>query len=219
MRDSEQQYPKHQPGRGERDHHDPFDGFVQEEGELEEAPHGGPVHQRETPTTPQLPRHHVQNALIIGIVAGVLASVQGIIITLVNAGLYEQVNKTSTSNLQVSIASALLGITCLSLFISAVIYFLAGLVIGKVAVHRRWAFIGGFLGGVVSSIIGGILKQIPSYPNASNTGFTGGLLGIGGGLVALLIGTIVLSVIVGCISLLGAWLTTRRHPYYVGYNG
>jgi hypothetical protein len=103
----------------------------------------------------------------------------------------------------------------LCLLISTLLYFLGGLVIGKISVHRRWAFIG----GLVSSLVGAILKQIPSYPNAGNTGFSGGLLGLGGSLVAWLISVILLCVLAGLTTLLGGWLMTRHHPYYVGYYG
>lgn len=218
MRDRDQEYPKHQPGRGEHEHHDPF--AIQEEGELEEPQRRDrPVHQRETATTPQLPPGHASKAMIIGVVLGALVSLQGILLTLKNADLYKQAAKYTKDSMPLNLASSILGIFALGLVISFVIYFIGGLIIGKVAVHRRWAFIGGFIGGAVSSIIGSLLKLIPAYPNAGNTGMSGGLLGFGGGLAALLISTIILSVIAGLITLLGGWLTTRHHPYYVGYYG
>jgi hypothetical protein len=45
------------------------------------------------------------------------------------------------------------------------------------------------------------------------------MLGIGGGLVALIISAVILSVLAGLVTLLGGWLMTRHHPYYVGYYG
>lgn len=218
MRDSEQEYPKHQPGRGEREHHDPF--AIQEEGEVEERHKSSPVHQREAATTPQLPYGHARKALIVGVILGVLTSLQGLILTLKNADIYKEAAKYTLSNtMPLGLASTIFGIFVLGLVISVLIYFIGGLVIGRVSVHRRWAFIGGFVGGVISAIIGSLLKLIPSYPNAGNTGLSGGMLGFGGGLAALIISTIVLGVLVGLVSLLGAWVTTRRHPYYVGYYG
>lgn len=219
MRDEEQEYPKHQPGRGEHNHHDPFEASVQEEGELEDSPRRRPVHQREAATTPELPRHHARRALITGIVLGILVSLQGVILTLLNAGVYKEAAKYLTNNMPLSLASTLIGIFALGLGISILIYLLGGLVIGRISVHRRWSFIGGFIGGVVSSAIGALLKLIPSYPNAGNTGVSGGLLGFGGGLAALLISAIILGVLAGLVCLLGGWLMTRHHPYYVGYAG
>ncbi len=218
MRDPDQQYPRHQPGREEHEHHDPF--AIQEEGELEEPRRRGrPLHQRDAATTPQLPPGHARKAMIIGVVLGVLVSLQGVLLTLKNADLYRQAAKYVPTNEPVGLAGQIVGLFFLGLAISALIYFIGGLIIGRISVHRRWAFIGGFIGGVVSSIIGAILKQIPAYPNAGNTGFNGGMLGVGGGLVTLIIGTIILSVLAGLVTLLGGWLMTRRHPYYVGYYG
>src|SRR5258708_3288599 len=219
MRDPEQEYPvypKHQPDRSEQNHHDSF--AIQDEGMLEDEPRRHrPLHQRDTASSPQLPPGHARKAIIIGAVAGILASLQGLIITLANAQYYTKANKyiNDVTQMPSGVAFTLFGLLILGIAISAVIYFIGGLVIGRVAVHRRWCFIGGFIGGVVSTIIGDIIKQIPSYPNASNTGFTGGLLGAGGGFAALLIGLILLGVLAGALSWLGAWLATRRHPYYV----
>jgi hypothetical protein len=218
MRDPDQEYPKHQPGRGEHEHHDPF--AVQEEGELEEPQRRGrPLHQREAASTPQLPPGHAGKAMITGVVLGALVSLQGVILTLKNADLYKEAAKYTQSSMPLGLATNILWLFLLGLAISALIYFIGGLVIGKISVHRRWAFIGGFIGGLVSSIIGAILKQIPAYPNAGNTGFSGGMLGIGGGLVALIISAVILSVLAGLVTLLGGWLMTRHHPYYVGYYG
>jgi hypothetical protein len=218
MRDPDHEYPRHQPGREEHGHHDPF--AIQEEGELEESGRRErSLHQREAATTPQLPAGHASKALITGVVLGALVSLQGVILTLSNTEIYKQAAQYTQTSVPLGVATSLLWILLLGLAISAVIYFLGGLVIGKISVHRRWAFIGGCLGGLVSSVVGAVLKQIPAYPNASNTGFSGGLLGLGGGLVALFISIILLSVLAGLVTLLGGWLITRHHPYYVGYYG
>lgn len=218
LHDPDHEYPKHQPGRGERDHHDPFATDVQSEGELEER---GPIHQRSAPMTPQLPRGHASKALIGGVILGVLVSAQGIFLTLKNANLYTQAAKyvKDPSQMPRGLAGSIFGIFALGLLISLLIYVIGGMIIGRIAVHRRWAFIGGFVGGLVSAAIGALLKFIPAYPDASSTGFSGNPLGMGGGLVALLISFILLGVLAGVLCLLGAWLTTRRHPYYVGYSG
>ncbi len=218
MHDPDQEYPKHQPGRGEREHHDPFAPNVQSEGELEEP---GPLHQRTAATTPQLPRGHASKALIGGVILGVLVSIQGIVLTLKNASLYTEAAKyvKDPSKMPTGVATSIFGIFALGLLISLLIYVIGGMIIGRIAVHRRWAFIGGFVGGLVSAAIGALLKFIPAYPDASSTGFGGSPLGMGGGLVALLISFVLLGVLAGALCLFGAWITTRRHPYYVGYMG
>ena len=218
LHDQEQEYPKHQPGRGERDHHDPFAPDVQSEGDLEEH---GPLHQRVAASTPQLPHGHARKALIIGAILGVLVSIQGIVLTLKNASLYTEAAKyvKDPGKMPTNVSASIFGIFVLGLVVSLMIYVIGGLIIGRVAVHRRWAFIGGFVGGLVSAVIGAILKLIPAYPDASTTGFSGSPLGMGGGLIALLISFVLLGALAGALCLLGAWLTTRRHPYYVGYSG
>lgn len=219
LHDPEQGYPRHQPGRDQHDHHDPFSPDVQEEGELE--PRRGPLHQRDAATTPQLPRAHAQKALIIGAVIGILVALQGIILTIKNASAYQEAAKyiNDAKDMPTGVAENVFAITALSVVIGIVLYFIGGLIIGRVAVHRRWAFIGGFASGLVNWIIGAGLKWIPSYPDAGNTGFGSSMLGVGGGVVAALIGLILLGIFAGAISLLGGWLITRRHPYYVGYAG
>ncbi|TMD42781.1 MAG: hypothetical protein E6I90_12375 [Chloroflexi bacterium] len=53
--------------------------------------------------------------------------------------------------------------------------------------------------------------------NASTT-TTAGSGGVVGGLLVSLIFLLVWGIIGGLASLLGAWLATRKHPYYIGYQ-
>lgn len=217
MRDQEQEYPKHQPGRGTHNHHDPFE--IQEEGELEEQPRHGPLHQRETVTTPQLPHARGRKAVIAGIAAGLIYEVARVAITLANADLYRKGATYTVTEMPAGLAATLSGLGALGYAVAVVAFFIAGLVIGRISVHRRWAFIGGFVGGLFCCVVGSILQQIPAWPSATHTGFSGGLAGLSGGLAVLIIFSAVGSLFIGLVSLLGAWLTTRRHPYYVGYAG
>ncbi len=139
MRDSEQEYPLHQPGRGGQHH--PFDDDTiaderADQGPFQEPlqPGQGPIHQRTMPANPRLPRGHLRKALIIGVIAGLVATLQGIIITLANASLYHTVSTTPQNKLSLSLAEAVVGLLCLNLFISLIIYFAAGFITGKVAV-------------------------------------------------------------------------------------
>ncbi|HLG75723.1 MAG TPA: hypothetical protein VKX46_04875, partial [Ktedonobacteraceae bacterium] len=133
MRDQEQEYPRHQPGRGAHEHHDPF--AIQDEGELEDRPRG-PMHQREQATTPELPPGHARKALITGVVLGVLVSLQGILLTLKNADTYKEAAKyVQSNNMPLGLASTIFGIFVLGLVISAIIYLIGGMVIGRISVH------------------------------------------------------------------------------------
>src|SRR5205807_3288082 len=85
MANSDSEYPLRQPRRGS--HHDPFDDDTEADDDLQQerdarrprtARHQtrGPLHQRELPTTPQLPPHHMRDTLIIGLIAGTIVALQ-----------------------------------------------------------------------------------------------------------------------------------------------
>lgn len=235
MRDSEYDYPKHQPVRGKDDHGWDEEFEENEDGERvrgrererererEEEPRYGrrPMHQRERATLPQLPRAHGSKALIAGAIIGALVALEGIFFTLRNADVYKEAANfiNDPSKMPAGVAATIFGLAALTFGIGIVLYFIGGLIIGRISVHRRWGFIGGFVGGVVNWIIGMLVQWIPSYPNAGSGGFSGNLLGLSQGIVALIIGAILGGVVAGLFSLLGAWLATRHHPYYVGYSG
>ena len=209
MRDADQQYP-HQKlgGNGSRQ---PFDDDTEvefdDEDELQEL------------VSPQLPQNRFTKALIIGIVAGIIAALQGIIFTLANASLYHTVSTTPQDKLSLDLAESIFGLFCLTLFISLLIYFLAGFVTGKALVERKMGFLVGFVAAAVSFILSLIVQQIPGYPNARGTGLSGGLFGLAGGLLTILILLAISGVIGGLVGLVGAWLATRKHPYYYASQG
>ncbi len=218
MGDADQEYPVHQPRRNGHRHpfDDQADGAIKDREDFQEPVQAGqePLHQREVPATPQLPRGPLRKALLIGVIAGALSALQGVIITLANASLYHTVSTTPQDKLTLSLAEAVFGLFCLTLFISLLIYFVAGFVTGKIAVERRMGFLAGFVAAAFSYILGFFVQQIPGYPNARATGFSGGLIGLSGGIIASLILLAISGVIAGLVSLAGAWLATRRHPYY-----
>jgi len=233
MQDSDYDYPKHQPLRGKDDHGWDEEVETNEDGERvrgrgreeeEEEPRRDGhrlVHQRERATLPQLPHRHGSKALITGAIVGALVASEGIFFTLQNANAYREAAKylSDPTKMPTGVAAAVFGVAALAFGVGVVLYFIGGLIIGRISVHRRWGFIGGFAGGVVSWIIGMIVQLIPSYPNAGSGGFSGSMMGIGQGIVAVIIGVVLGGVISGLFSLLGAWLATRHHPYYVGYSG
>jgi hypothetical protein len=204
MRDANQQYPLHQ--HGGNGHHQPFDDDTEVEFDDED--------DLQEPVSPQLPQNRFTKALIIGIVAGIIVALQGIIFTLANASLYHTVSTTPQDKLSLNLAEAVFGLFCLTLFISLLIYFLAGFVTGKATVERKMGFLVGFVAAAVSFILSLIVQQIPGYPNARGTGLSGGVFGLAGGLLTIVIFLAISGVIGGLVSLAGAWLATRKHPYY-----
>lgn len=219
MRDSDQEYPLHQPRRN--GYHDQFDDDI--EGELGDEGRAqvpvehtrGPLHQREIPVTTRLPRGHLRNALLIGAIAGILCAIQSIVITLVNLSTYQAY---TASNAQETVKNALAftisGLACLTFFISILIYFFAGFIIGKVAVQRRMGFLAGFVAGMITYALSFLLTYIPGYPTHLASSGSSGLVGVSGGILVSLIFLFVWGAIGGLASLTGAWLATRRHPYY-----
>src|SRR6266487_3871366 len=209
MRDADQQYP-HQKlgGNGSRQ---PFDDDTEVEFDDEDS--------IQEYVSPQLPQNRFTKALIIGIIAGIIAALQGIIFTLANASLYHTVSTTPQDKLSLDLAEAIFGLFCLTLLISLLIYFLAGFVTGKAVVERKMGFLVGFVAAAVSFILSLIVQQIPGYPNARGTGLSGGLFGLAGGLLTILILLAISGVIGGFVSLVGAWLATRKHPYYIANQG
>ena len=204
MRDANQQYPLHQPRGNGR--HQPFDDDTEIDYDDEDS--------IQEYVSPQLPQNRFTKALIIGIIAGIIAALQGIIFTLANASLYHTVSTTPQDKLSLDLAEAIFGLFCLTLFISLLIYFLAGFVTGKALVERKMGFLVGFVAAAVSFILSLIVQQIPGYPNARGTGLSGGLIGLAGGLLTILILLAISGVIGGLVGLVGAWLATRKHPYY-----
>src|SRR5260370_32839920 len=179
MRDSDQEYPLHQPGQHEQHH--PFDDDTIADGRSDQGPFQepprpgqGPRHQREAAANPQLPRGHLRKALIIGVFAGLIAALQGVIFTLANASLYHTVGTTPQNKLTLSLAEAVVGLLCLTLFISLIIYLIAGFITGKVAVDRRMRFLAALVAEAVAYILGYIVQHIPGYPGAHPTRFSAG---------------------------------------------
>jgi uncharacterized membrane protein YeaQ/YmgE (transglycosylase-associated protein family) len=223
MANSDPEYPLHQPRRGR--HQDPFDADTEaDEDDFERRGDArrplpryrarGPLHQREAPTSPQLPPHGMRNTLIIGIIAGIIVDLQGIIITLTNASAYNLAKDKPLSN----VALGLVGLFCLMAFISLLIYFIAGFITGKIAVRRRLGFLAGFVAGALAFFIDYFVHQIPQYPDSTTPGFHGGPGGVLGAFIGALILLVIIGLFAGCISYLGARIATRRHLYYTGYE-
>lgn len=166
-----------------------------------------------------LPAGRSTRAGIYGILAGVLAAAISTLITYLNASTYQHPPSSSTpaAALQ-SYAYTLIGLSCLTFFISQLIYFFAGFICGKTLIERKQGFLAGFLGGVVSYAISFILNYVPGFPGkVSNTGAINGQA-VASGLVISLIFLLVNGGIGGLFGVFGARIATRRHPYYLPHE-
>ena len=208
MPDANQQYPLPQPGGNGR--HQPFDDDSEDEFDDE-----GIIQEPKVPYNSQLPQNRFTKALIIGLVAGIICAIQSVVITLLNTSTYRAYVASDTQQtVQNAIVFTLFGLACLTFCISMLICFIAGFITGKVAVLRRMGFLTGFVAGGTIYALSFLLNYIPGYPTHLASSGSRGLVGVGGGVVVSLIFLLVWGVIGGLASLAGAWLATRRHPYY-----
>jgi hypothetical protein len=205
MRDADQQGPHRQLGghRGRQ----PFDDETEVDFDDSDELQGF--------VSPELPHNRFIKALIIGIVAGLLCAIQSVVITLVNSSTYQTYTSSGTQqSVQNALAFTLFGLACLTFSISMLICFFAGFVTGKVAVLRRMGFLTGFVAGAITYALSFLLNYIPGYPTHLASSGVRGLVAVGSGILASLIFLLLWGVIGGLVSLAGAWLATRKHPYY-----
>jgi hypothetical protein len=213
MSEEDQQYPILQPRRrsdsGRSSPYNDQTGPLQSE----RRNRRGPMYRDEEAFASQLPPGRFKNALIAGVIAGALCSIESIIIAFANTSTYQQAGKYASDKLPVSLALTIVGMAFLSFFICLV----AGYITGRVSVQRSLGFVAGFVAGVVTYGISFLLNFIPNYPGHLASSGSAGVGTVVGGIVIILIFFLVWGVIAGLVSLFGAWLATRRHPYYVGY--
>lgn len=221
MHESEQEYPLHQARQESHGHEDDEhdDDFLARTQPVPQRTHR-PLRQREEIAMPELPRNRLKNAVIAGLIAGVLCSIENIIIVFANSATYQQAKTFNDAKppveLSYSLALTLVGIAGLTFFIGLLIFLLAGFVIGKIAVQRRLGFLTGFIAGIVTYGISFLLNDIPNYPSHLSSSSPSNASAGGGGFFVILLFFLIWGIVAGLVSLFGTWLATRRHPYYVG---
>ncbi|HLZ80469.1 MAG TPA: hypothetical protein VKP04_02470 [Ktedonobacteraceae bacterium] len=161
---------------------------------------------------PALPQGRLKNALIAGVIAGILCTAQSIAITLVNASTYQAYDTAKQATIKNALALTIAGYGALTFIISMLILLVAGFIIGKVSVQRRLGFLTGFVAGSINYAGSFVTRQIPSYPG--NHYVAGVILS---DILVSLVFLVIWGIIGGLVSLLGAWIASRRDPYYVGY--
>ncbi len=173
----------------------------------------------EQATSPALPRHRFRNAVIIGALASVFCIAQSLAITLANASTYHAFDRAKDQAVKNALAFTIFWFAVLTFFITLLILLIAGFIAGKIVVQRRLGFLAGFVTGfLVYYGAGSITSLIPNYPGVQHT--ASATSGNGGTLIILLIALVfflVWGIIGGLVSLLGAWIATRKHPYYTEY--
>ncbi|MGB8348509.1 MAG: hypothetical protein WCD86_26755 [Ktedonobacteraceae bacterium] len=216
MRDSEQEYPPHQPRRGSRRRPPDDVDNKDDQDALGAGRSTGSRAKAAAAPASLLPRDRWRDTLLIGVIAGFLCIAQNIIITLVNTPSYHAYDAATSSAVKTSLSFTLFVIGLLVFGIALLICFIAGFIAGKMVVRRGLGFLAGFIAGVLfdGSVI--VTHYIPGYPGNQQGGTpasnAGNLLGSIAFAAVVLIAA---GVITGLFSLLGSWIATRRHPYYV----
>lgn len=168
----------------------------------------------EQTSSPALPSRGFRHAMITGALGGILGVLLNVAITLLNSPTFQKANSEG-ANITYTTALTLLGLQCLNFFVSLLICFFVGFIVGRIAVQRRLGFYAGMLTGAILYLAAFFTRYIPNYPGnlASNAPTNVGLFT--GGLIVSLVFLLIWAIIGGVISLWGAWTATRKHAYYL----
>ena len=166
---------------------------------------------------PQLPRNGLLYTLITGLLAGILSVLQSIALNLLNSGTFQQANKeiATSGGEHANTALALAGLAALTLLISLLICAAAGYIVGRIAVQRRLGFLAGALAGAITYMGAFAVRYIPHYPGNAVPSGSGSGGAIVGAIVLSIVFLLMWAIIGGLLGRLGAWIATRKHPYYV----
>ena len=156
-----------------------------------------------------LPERGLWYVVITGIVSGVLIMIVNIAITLSNSGAYQSAARAGSS-ISPTTAGVVAGLLCLNLFIELLIFGVTGYLVARRVTQRRLGFLAGAIGGAIAYLASFLVRYIPNYPGntATSSATNGATIGI------TLIFVLVSALLGGLISFFGAWLATRKHPYY-----
>ena len=219
MRDSESEYPLHQPRRNRYDHsiHDEnADDFEERVRPRPRRRLQRPLPEYDAPDTSELPEGRLGKALTIGVVAGVLCTLVRVVVVLINASTYQRYNSNLHYPTNNALSFAIFGYWVLYSLTSLLICFIAGIITGRMAVERRLGFLAGFIAGVIYYAAIFLITYVPGYPDHYVTTTPVSAGAITGGIIFSIVLLIVYGVIGGILGRLGAGLATRRHRYYVG---
>ncbi|MBE3567108.1 MAG: hypothetical protein IMW90_15425 [Thermogemmatispora sp.] len=87
-----------------------------------------------------LPERGTRYALISGLLMGVLVALVTIVLVLVNAGLFNEAHRqVARDALTVRVALLLAAIYGITWLVALIVAFIGGLILGRIAVRRRWA--------------------------------------------------------------------------------
>jgi hypothetical protein len=165
------------------------------------------------PTEIQLPAKGWLYALVVGVVGGLIAAFLNIVIIIINAPLYNQAARLNTK-MSSNMAGTIAGLGCLNVFINLALSFVAGYIVGRMAIRRRYGALAGACFGAVAYLAGFIVQYLPNYPGKIISSTTPSSGEIFAGILTSIVVLLVYSAMGALIALWGAWAATRKHPYY-----
>ncbi|HEX4204754.1 MAG TPA: YrzE family protein [Ktedonobacteraceae bacterium] len=155
----------------------------------------------------------VSNALIAGIIVGILNALITLLVVFINSGTFTLARQQIAKNqLTVNIALTVIALDLLLVVVGIVIGFFTGFVVGKISVRRRLGFLAGALAGGLYYLILFLVGLFQNYPGNLTVNKTPTSLG------SLLVAFLLLCLCViagGLISLFGTWVSTIKHPEYL----
>jgi hypothetical protein len=160
------------------------------------------------------PHNGLIPTLIIGCIGGIIALAIPIAIVLFNSSLFNAAADAASQNrtgLSYQMAVSILGWQCSGVFIDLLIAFAVGMIVGKIVVKRRLGFLAGAITGAIVYLGLFLAQYIPGYPGVITTDARGPWLP---GVLTALVLFLLWSGVGGLMSLLGARITTGRHPHY-----
>lgn len=177
-------------------------GLIEDEDDIEE--------QAEEYT---LPANRLMTTLVISVISGIIIIGFNIGFYLLNGSTFDTIAKAG-NKVSDDVALNGLGLQCLNYSISLILCMIAGYVLGRIVVQRRLGFLLGVIAGLIGYIVSIATNYIPNFPGRQTTSPVASANSPIGIVAVLIVGLAMWTLIFGLFSLLGAWIATRRHPYY-----
>lgn len=173
-------------------------------------------HDADAPQQMFLPQRGRYYAAIAGSVAGLLAALLTIVITMSNADTFHAVSlQIAADRLTVKTALALAAWELLTFALRVITGFVLGLIVGSITVRRRLSFLAGALAGAICDLLLFFVSLLSTYPG--NLSVNGTTITTGSLVVSLLL-FVLWSLGGGLVSLFATWIITVRHPHYVNIS-
>jgi len=163
--------------------------------------------------TSLLPSNGLSKALLTGAGAGILAVLLNVIYAFVTAPVAQQ-SAQNSSKVASNADYLAFGLGCLIVFVNLAICLVAGYVVGKIAVRRRFGFYAGALVAAILYLASFVTRYIPNYPGNLTTNQATATGSFSVGIVISLVFLLISALAGGLFGLWGARIATSKHWYH-----